>query len=228
MSEQTAEQIAVESAAKTEALKKSIVAKFDNKVDTKEVRFRFRKVKDEASGVETQRPAVELIIGVPSVEGIIAIIEAGGKGLELLQEVVADYVIGAARDIVEEKEDVTQDNFPLDSLTWETIANLPKAERRGGGISKETWEDFSKDYVEVMPAVTGKSAEQVTRASKIYLNKFAMVKSNKQVLKLLKDQLTLYITNTPRAEEFAECVKFLTEKATTLMSQDDSKLLENL
>lgn len=214
--------------AATEALKQEIVAKFDNKVDAYEVRFRFRTKKDEESGIETQRPAVELVLHKPSVEGIVAILQNGGKPLELLLEACEGIVTSTARDIVEENEDITQENFPLDKITWEAIANMPKAERRGGGISKETWEEMAKDYIEVMPGVTGKSIEQVTRATKIYANKFALVKSNKPVLKKLLEQLGIYINNTPRGEEFVEPVKFLIEKANTLLTQDDSKLLENL
>lgn len=221
--EQTPEQIAAEN------LKREIKAKFNNLVDPYDVRFRFRKVKDEASGIESQRPAVELTLGKPSVEGIIAILQSDNqKSLDLLLEAVEGVITSAARDIVEANEDINQANFPLEQISWDYIANLPKAERRGGGIAKETWEDFVADYIEVMPGVTGKSVEQVTRAAKIYQNKFAMVKSNKPVLKKLHEQLSLYIMNTPRAEEFTEAVKFLTEKATTLLSQDDSKLLENL
>lgn len=207
----------------------AIQAKFDNKIDVKEVKFHFKKTKDQETGLEgTKRPTVELALPVPSVEGVISILENGGKGLELLLEAVQEIVISRAREIVNEKEDISQENFPLDELNWEKIANLPKAERRGGGISKETWEEFTKDYTAVMPGVTGKTAEQVTNAAKILLNKFNQVKTNKPVIKLLKDQLGLYVTNSPNAETYQECVEFLTQKADTLLSMDDAALLANL
>lgn len=214
-------------AAKAE-LHRSITANFNNLVDTKDYKFHFKKVKDEATGLESRRPTVELVLPVPSVEGIIKILEAGGKQLELLQDAVAEVIQDRAREIVNDKEDITQDNFPMDELSWEKIANLPKAERRGGGISKEVWEEFSADYITVMPAVTKKTAEQVGNAAKILLNKFNAVKTNKPVLKLLKDQLGLYVTNSPNAETYQECVEFLTKKADALLSVDEAKLLENL
>lgn len=206
----------------------NIVANFDNKVDVKDYKFHFKKVKDEATGLESKRPTVELSLPIPSVEGIIAILEAGGKQLELLQEAVAEVIVSRARELVNDKEDISQDNFPMEELAWEKIATLPKAERRGGGIGKETWEEFSKDYVAVMPAITGKTAEQIGNAAKILLNKFNAVKTNKPVLKLLKEQLGLYATNSPNAETYAECVAFLVDKADSLINMDEAALLANL
>ncbi len=214
--------------AKTAAVISGIKAKFNNQVDVKEVKFHFKKVKDEATGLETKRPTVELQVPTPSVEGIIAILESGGKGLELLQEAVAEIIYGRAREIINDKEDITQDNFPIDELGWDKIANLPKAERRGGGISKEVWEEFSKDYIAVMPSVSGKTAEQVGNAAKLLLNKFNAVKTNKPVLKLLKDQIGLYVSHSPNAETYSDCVSFLLEKADALISMDDAALLANL
>ena len=57
--------------------------------------------------------------------------------------------------------------FPIDKLSWDFISNMPKAQRSGGGIAKEVWEEFGKDYISVMPDVTGKKVEQVTKAAKL-------------------------------------------------------------
>lgn len=206
----------------------AIKANFDNKVDVIATKFHFKKTVDEASGVESKRPTVEVMLPRPSVEGIIAIIEAGGKGLELLLEAVGDVVLSRAREIINEKEDINQDNFPMDQLSWEAIANMPKAERRGGGIPKDMWDDFAKDYIAVMPAVTGKAAEKVALAAKVFLNKFNAVKTDKKVLALLKSQLALYVTSSPNAEQFVDCVDFLDKKAQTLIDADSSNLLDAL
>lgn len=203
-----------------------ITANFNKMVDEKEVKFNFRTVKDEATGLEVKRATIEQKIPVPSVEGIIAILEAGGKQLELLQEAVADVIYQRAREILADDDKLTE--VPVDQLTWEVISNLPKAERKGRGIPKETWEDFSKDYVAVMPGVTGKSAEQVGNAAKIFLNKFQQVKTNKPVIKLLQGQLALYLNSSPNAEQFSDCVEFLVNKAETLLSVDEAALLEAL
>lgn len=218
-------------AVRVAEMKKKIVAQFNNLVDVKDYKFHFKKIKDEKTGLESKRPTVELSLPVLSVEGVIDIIEHGverPKELELLMEAVAEVIQDRARELVNSKEDISQENFPLESLSWAAIANLPRAERRGGGISKEVWEEFAKDYIEVMPAVTGKTAEQIGNASKILLNKFNQVKTNKPVLKLLKEQLGLYAQNSPNAETYEEAIKFLVEKADTLLNMDEASLLANL
>ena len=210
----------------TEQNTQEISANYNKFVDEKEVKFSFRTVKDEATGLESKRATIEQKLPVPSIEGIIAILEAGGKQLELLQDTVAEVIYGRAREILADDEKLTE--VPVDQLTWEVIANLPKAERKGRGIPKETWEDFSKDYVAVMPSVTGKTAEQVGNAAKILLNKFAQVKTNKPVINLLKGQLALYLNSSPNAESFSECVEFLVNKADALLAADEAALLEAL
>jgi hypothetical protein len=201
------------------------VVNYDNTVDKVAIKFNFRKVKDETTGLESKRPTVELDLPLLSVEGIVKVFEAGGKQLELLVEAVREVQISRAREIISEKEDISAENFPYDQLSWGVIANLPKAERRGGGIPKETWEEFAKDYVAVMPAVTGKSVEQIGNAAKILLNKFQQVKTNKPVLKLLKDQIAIYAAQSPNAENYSDCIAFLADKADTFINMDDAACL---
>lgn len=201
-----------------------IRANFDNTVDFKEFSFFFKK--DKELGV--RRPTVTLKLPVPSVEGVIKILETGGKQLDLLLDAVQDIVLGQARSIINEREDINAENFPYDKVTWDYVANLPKAERRGGGISKETWEAFAEDYIAVMPGITGKTLEQVQNAAKILLNKFNVVKTSKPHLRLLKEQLALYAQHSPNAEQYGECVEFLVDKAERLLNMDEATLLQNL
>lgn len=214
--------------SETNVQNQEVEATFDNAVDKVDVKFNFRKVKDEATGLETKRPTVELSLPLLSVEGVVAALKAGGKQLELVVEACRAIQLDRAREIVNDNEAITQDNFPFAQLSWESIANLPKAERRGGGISKETWEDFSKDYVAVMPAATGKTVEQVTNAAKILANKFQAVKNSKPHLKLLKEQLAVYASASPNAEQFSDCLSFLVEKADALLALDEAAMLGNL
>lgn len=215
-------------AEQKEQLHGEIKANFNNKVDIKETKFHFRKIKDEASGVETKRPTVNIPIPTPSVEGLISIIEAGGKGLELLLDAAYEVVVDQAREFINANESADEANFPYANLSWEYIANLPKAERRGGGISKEVWEEFVKDYIAIMPGVTSKPKESCELAAKVFFTKFRDVKTDKKVLSLLKNYLALYINSTPNAEQFADCVEFLDKKATALLQTDSSALLDAL
>ena len=216
------------------ALLEDIKVKHDFDVDVKPVKFNFKKSKDSDTGIETIRNSVDLAIPYPSVQGIIAILEGEGeeegqnKGLELLVEAMEGIVNTAARDLLYEDTNLSAANFPLDKITWRAISLLPKAQRRGGGIPKETWAEFAKDYIAIMPEATGKSLEQVANAAKILHNKMAQAKTSKEVLTFLVGQLAVYVDNSPAAEDYEECVSFLLQKADTFLNITEKELLANL
>lgn len=78
-----------------------------------------------------------------------------------------------------------------------------------------------------MPSATGKSLDQITD-NEILLNKFQAVKTNKPVLKLLKDQIGIYANTSPNTEQYSDCISFLVEKADTFLNLDEAALLANL
>lgn len=211
-----------------QGISEAIKANYNFDVIVKPTLFNFKKSTDKISGIETIREAVQLPIPYPSMEGIVAILETGGKGLELLVEAVEAVVNAVARDLLYEDTTFNAASFPVDKLAWEVIANMPKAQRRGGGIPKETWEEFAQDYVEVMPEVTGKTIEQVANAAKILMAKLSAVRTNEPVLQLLVQQLALYAESSPKIEEYQECVAFLLQKADTYLNVSEEELLANL
>lgn len=223
----TSEATPVPTAEELKAICADVKSKLDFNVAVKPVIFRFKTTKNE-NGVEYKRDPLELPIPVPTVQGIIDILEAGGTQLQLLMDSVENVVTQTARSFISDDEELNAINFPYDKLTWEAIANMPKPERSGGGIAKEVWEDFAADYLVVMPEVTGKSQEQVANAAKILLNKFASVKTNMPVLQFMVNQLTMYVEASSRADEFTACVEFLVDKADKLLNAKPEDLLANL
>ena len=188
-------------------------------VEMKDAKFRFKKDK-----LGNQRSSVELKIPTPTFPtGLSEICEKGGKDLELLMEVIYDTVRSSVASYVGDNEGANQDNIPWEKFTWTAIANAPRAERKT--IADEIWEAFAKDYIEVMPSVTGKSVEAVTNATVVYLKKFLIVKTNKPVISKLKDQLGLYMEHSKNAEQFAEVLEMLVSKADALLSANDVELL---
>jgi hypothetical protein len=201
-----------------------VVPNFDNKVDIKEFKFNFKTTKDKETGEEFKRESIELKLPIPSIEGIVAILEAGGKQLELLQEAVAAVVVAQARSILNDNDAMIADNFPTTDCTWEAIANMPEAEKRGRGIPKEVWDDFCTDYIAVMPGLAGKTSEQVTLAAALFGKKLTPVKTNKKALAKLAEQLAIYANGAPQAEQYFDCVKFLDEKIKLLLTADTAKV----
>lgn len=195
---------------------------FDQTVDAKDFKFRFKKDK-----LGNKRADVELKGFVPSVEGIVSILEKGGKGLELLQDAIYDVIRGALASEVSDNEKFDQAFYDANSgkFTWEAIANQPREDRRASAISEETWAAFAADYIAVMPGVTNKTVEAVSNATVVYLKKFTLVKTNKEVLAKLKEQLSLYVEHSPNAEAFQDVVELLIRKADGFLAADDTQLL---
>jgi hypothetical protein len=194
-------------------------------VINKEASFHFKK--DELG---VKRPTIKLTYPVPTLEGVVRALK-DEKQREYILDILAEQVKIAVRAQIndnDENKNFGQNDLDISKLTIEALANLPKAERTGGGISKETWEQWAKDYMEVMPAVAGRNAEQIGNAVKLLLAKFQPVKTQKPVINFLKEQLSLWATSTQRLEEFVECYDFLIQKADTLLSKDEAELLANL
>lgn len=197
----------------------------DKLVNAKEAKFRFKKDK-----MGNQRPNVELKnMPVPSIDGLIAICQKGGKPLELLFDSMYDTVRSVVADWINSDEKNGADNFDPSKFTWEAIANMPKEDRRSAQIPEEQWTAFAEDYLKVMPGVTGKSEEAVSNAIQVYVKKFSQVKTNKPVLTKLKEQLALYMQNSKEAENFTDVLELLLRRVDNYLAADDiSAIVENL
>lgn len=179
------------------------------------MKFRFKKDK-----MGNQRPSVELVLPVPSIAEILA---KGEASVKFLQEVIADTIRSAAASIVADDEKISQDTFPLAKVDWHAIATAPRAERKT--IDDSVWEEFAKDYLAIMPALTKKSEEVLSLALSVFIKKLSPVKTNKDILKKLQSQLAIYVENTQRAEEFQEIIELLNNKMETFLKADDLELL---
>jgi hypothetical protein len=151
-----------------------IIPNVDKNADIKDFSFRFKKDK-----LGNKRANLELKGPIPSVEGVVSILEKGGKPLELLFDCMYDLVRSQIYELVSDDENLNQDNFPWDKVSWDAIALKPKEDRRTSTIPPEAWEAFATDYISVMPSLTGKSEQAVTNATLVYLKKFSLIKTDK-------------------------------------------------
>lgn len=184
---------------------------------------------DDLGNPVPKRPSFKAHLPVPTLDGVLAALR-DEKQREFVLDIISAEIYNAARIQVndEEKPVAAAEDFDTAKLSLHFLANQPASERRGGGIPKETWEEWSKDYIEIMPGATGRDLEKVQNAAVLFLKKFQPVKTNKPVLKALHEYLNLWAATTERLEEFADCFEFLDKKIETLLNADEASLLSNL
>lgn len=193
---------------------------------SEEVSFAFRKDK-----LGDKKPSVSLTIPVLTYTGLVQALK-DEKQRELIIDFVNAELIGLARQQVDdtEKPVTSQEQLDISKISLEYLANLPPAQRRGGGIPKETWELFAEDYTKVMSAITSKTPEQIGLATKLLVAKFQPVKTQKEVVSKLLDNLHTYAaSDIADLEQFEKCYLFLENKAEELLKANlQENVLANL
>ncbi len=209
------------------------------KTEAKKFDFHFKKEKiknaaGEVIGEGKKHPSFAEELPVPSPEGLLDIISAGGKGLELLIECVSNEVFGQAKELVKQLRaaspelEVKAGMVDQAKLEWEFMANIPKAERKGLGISDEDFDSFFDDYRSIMPKVTGKDLDRIEKHVAIFKKRLSSVKNDKKALGILKDMLLLWAGNTGSMEENQEVYDYLLKRAETLLAEEEKVLAEAL
>jgi len=127
-------------------------------------------------------------------------------------ETQKSFLRSLANDLIETGQTVKSESFDLNKLTWAAIASIPAKERAGTAISKEDWEAFVTDYVDVMPGATGKSKEKVALAASIFAKKLLPVKTNLDALATLSQQLDIWYEASKMQEQMTDVYTFLREK----------------
>lgn len=207
--------------------------------EAKEVTYHFKKEKvrnekGEKIGEGKKLPSTKGTVPVPSAEGIIEIVSAGGPALKFLQDVMQDAVFTHGRALVDAwresnpDKEVPAEVLDASKLGWDFLANLPQGERRGLGITDEDWEDFFGDYREVMPKATGKDLDRIEKHIAIYKKKFSAVRNDKKALGVLNDMLALYATSTGNLEDNEKVYDYLKKRVETLLQEDVKVLAEAL
>ena len=178
--------------------------------------FKSRRITDEAGneiGRTKKQPSLTVDLPVPSTEEVIAMLQAGGAEAVLLMTQIGDTIYQAARgqfdEVIEQfgdddSKEVTADMLNYDQLSITYLANLPPSSRGVQAISDEEWQAFFEDYLAVMVAATGKTEDRI----KNHINLFKRpqkAKANKEVLKILVDQLDIYLASSGNLEDTGIC-----------------------
>ena len=178
--------------------------------------FKSRRITDENGneiGRTKKQPSLTVDLPVPSTEEVIIMLQVGGAEAVLLMTQIGDTIYQAARgqfdEIIEQfgdddSKEVTADMLNYDQLSISYLANLPPSSRGVQAISDEEWQAFFEDYLAVMVAATGKTEDRI----KNHINLFKRpqkAKANKEVLKVLVDQLDIYLASSGNLEDTGTC-----------------------
>ena len=194
--------------------------------------FKSRRITDENGneiGRTKKQPSLTVDLPVPSIEEVIAMLQAGGAEAVLLMTQIGDTIYQAARgqfdEVIEQfgdddSKEVTADMLNYDQLSISYLANLPPSSRGVQAISDEEWQAFFEDYLAVMVAATGKTEDRI----KNHINLFKRpqkAKANKEVLKVLVDQLDIYLASSGNLEDTGTCAVRIRDRFNKWISEPE-------
>lgn len=194
--------------------------------------FKSRRITDESGneiGRTKKQPSMVIDLPVPSTDEVITMLQAGGAEAVLLFTQIGDTIYQAARgqfdEIIEQfgdddSKEVTADMLNYDQLSISYLANLPPSSRGVQAISDEEWQAFFEDYLAVMVAATGKTEDRI----KNHINLFKRpqkAKSNKEVLKVLVDQLDIYLASSGNLEDTGTCAVRIRDRFNKWISEPE-------
>ena len=194
--------------------------------------FKSRRITDESGneiGRTKKQPSLTVDLPVPSTDEVIAMLQSGGAEAVLLMTQIGDTIYQAARgqfdEVIEQfgdddSKEVTADMLNYDQLSISYLANLPPSSRGVQDISDEEWQAFFEDYLAVMVAATGKAEDRI----KNHINLFKRpqkAKANKEVLKVLVDQLDIYLASSGNLEDTGTCAVRIRDRFNKWISEPE-------
>ena len=194
--------------------------------------FKSRRITDEAGneiGRTKKQPSLTVDLPVPSIDEVISMLQAGGAEAVLLMTQIGDTIYQAARgqfdEVIEQfgdddSKEVTADMLNYDQLSISYLANLPPSSRGVQAISDEEWQAFFEDYLAVMVAATGKTEDRIKNHINLF-KKPQKAKANKEVLKVLVDQLDIYLASSGNLEDTGTCAVRIRDRFNKWISEPE-------
>ena len=184
--------------------------------------FFFRE--DKETGIKRETVEVEIpTLEVQDVVDLLADEEATSVHAWILDGINSQIATAARKQVDANTDFVTGDELDLDKLDVTYLASMPKS-TRGLGLTKEDWEAFEADYIEVMTLVLNKPQEKAAKAAALLKGKFNAVKSNKEIITLLVTLLSEWFTATSNQGKYAPIYEYLTSRADTLCNAEEVDL----
>ena len=194
--------------------------------------FKSRRITDENGneiGRTKKQPSLTVDLPVPSTDEVIAMLQSGGAEAVLLMTQIGDTIYQAARgqfdEVIEQfgdddSKEVTADMLNYDQLSISYLANLPPSSRGVQAVSDEEWQAFFEDYLAVMVAATGKTEDRIKNHVSLF-KRPQKAKANKEVLKVLVDQLDIYLASSGNLEDTGTCAVRIRDRFNKWISEPE-------
>lgn len=213
--------------------------------------FHFRKedIKDPETGKsigETfKHPSVTLAIPTPTREQLLEILNAPSEGdgnraseQKYVIDLVKDALYIQAREQINDAREeaskqnnrefrVTSDVLDYSKLSITALANMPASER-GNKLSDEAVKDFLADYVAIMPAALNKDANKIKAQADIFEKGMRNVRTDKKVLAVLQNCLTVWAANTQNMEENVQVYDAFTNRIVKWLSSEPKNVMDSI
>jgi hypothetical protein len=209
--------------------------------------FRKEKIKDPETQKEIEvykHPSVTMPLPMTTVEQVKDIFNApttgdGNRGAEqkFILDLISDAIYLQAREQINEFREsdkykpkevlITPDVLDYSKLTVTALANMPASER-GSKVSEEDMAAFLQDYVAIMPAAANRDATKIKAQADILEKGLRTVKTDKKVLGVMRDLLTLWAANTQNLEEHQEVYDMLTNRINKWLAAEPKNVLESI
>jgi hypothetical protein len=199
--------------------------------------FKQKTIVDE-SGQKQKRPPLTLSVPVPTWEGLNLSLARSEKVVKFVLELVEDAIKDQVREQIsdDEKPVMRQEDLDLSKLSLDYIASIEKSQRGGPGIDEDTWKAFAKSYIEIMADFKPSDpdwSKKTEKHTEIFLGKFNKYKTDKPVLRALRDLLLEWGTrlsdkNPVELEELEPVITFLDARATDFINKDNQSQVDAL
>lgn len=143
-----------------------------------------------------KRPTVSVEFDSPNAAGLIQLLQSEDpKVVSYLEDMTSSALAAHIRTYVDSDENFNQETLDAmvaeGKISIEALANLPKSERNT--LTKEQLEDFARDYIAIMPEVTGKDVKRIQMAAGLFAERFKRCAGDNTVLAVLQEQLGVFI-----------------------------------
>ncbi len=205
--------------------------------------FRKEKVKDEEGkeiGEVKKHPSVTIPLPIPTKDEVLAIMTAPSEGegnraaeQKFILDLVMDAYYGQAREQINAYRDsnkdatVTADIIDYSKLTILALATMPAGER-GNKISDEDLKAFLEDYAAIMPAALQKSADKIKAQASLLEKGLRTVKSDKKVLEVMNNVLTVWAANTANLEEHQAVYDMFAARLKKWLTAEPANIMDSI